>query len=98
MWHRYGIRWTPTVIILSPDGQEVRRIEGFLPVDDFLGQLKLALGYVAANAKHWADAEHWFGEASQLANTDAGPEGTYWHGVAQYSASHKHEALGELRR
>jgi hypothetical protein len=98
MWHRYDIRWTPTVIVLSPDGEEVRRIEGFLPVDDFLGALRLALGYLAANAKQWTDAARWFDQAAQLGETDAGPEGMYWRGVARFSASHDHAVLPALRK
>ncbi len=34
MWHRFGTRWTPTVLVLDSDGKEVRRIEGFLPADE----------------------------------------------------------------
>lgn len=97
-WHRFGIRWTPTVLVLSPKGDEVRRIEGFLPEADLLGQLRLALGYEAANRKDWAIAERWFGEASETSDTDAAAEGTYWEGVAQYSKTHDHTVLGKLRR
>jgi thioredoxin-like negative regulator of GroEL len=96
MWHRFGIRWTPTVMVLSPDGHEVRRIEGFLPEQDLLGQLRLGLGYEAANRKDWPAAERWFGEASRAKNTDAEPEGVYWEGVARYSASHDANVLKEL--
>ncbi len=88
MWHRFGIRWTPTVMVLSPDGKEVRRVEGFLPVDELLGQLRLGLGYLAVNHKDWATAERWFAEAAETSGTDAAPEGTYWVGVARYSAGH----------
>lgn len=97
-WKRFGIRWTPTVIVLSPDGQEVRRIEGFLPTDDFLGQLDLDLGYLAANRKDWSTAQRWFAEASKHENTDAGPEGLYWEGVSRYSASHDHTILPQITR
>jgi thioredoxin-like negative regulator of GroEL len=96
MWHRFGVRWTPTVMVLSPDGREVRRVEGFLPADDLTGQLQLALGYEAANRKDWPAAQRWFGEASRAANTDAAPEGLYWEGVARYSASHDANVLKEL--
>jgi thioredoxin-related protein len=99
MWHRYHIRWTPTVLILAPDGSEVRRIEGFLPEDEFLGQLRLGLGYMAVNKKDWESAARWFTEAeSKSANTDAGPEGMYWAGVARYSGSHDAAHLKDLRR
>jgi hypothetical protein len=97
-WKRFGVRWSPTVLILAPDGTEVRRIEGFLPEDEFLGQLNLALGYLAANHKDWKTAQRWFQEASRFENTDAGPEGLYWEGVARYSATHDHTILGEITR
>ena len=35
---RFGAEWTPTVLILEPDGTERHRFEGFLPKDDFLAQ------------------------------------------------------------
>jgi thioredoxin-like negative regulator of GroEL len=98
MWHRFRIRATPTLIALAPDGVEVRRIEGFLPADELEGQLRLALGYLAANSKDWATAERWFGEAAETRGTDAGPEGQYWRGVARYSASHDANELKETYR
>ena len=93
MWHRFGIRWTPTVMVLSPEGAEVRRVEGFLPADELKGQLLLGLGYEAANRKDWATAERWFGQAAEQDNTDAGPEGLYFVGVARYSATHDAKEL-----
>ena len=93
MWHRFGIRWTPTVMVLSSEGTEVRRIEGFLPADELRGQLLLALGYGAANKKDWATAERWFAQAAEEENTDAAPEGLYWVGVSRYSATHDAKEL-----
>ncbi len=98
MWHRFGIRWTPSVMVLASDGFEVRRTEGFLPTEDFLGQLKLGLGYAAADKKDWAAAERWFTEASGQIDTDAGPEGLYFVGVARYSASHDAKELAATFR
>ncbi len=98
MWHRFGVRWTPTVMVLSSNGAEVRRVEGYLPADELEGQLRLALGYVAANRKDWPTAERWFGEAADARGTDAGPEGLYWRGVARYSASHDAKELQEIYR
>jgi len=99
MWHRFGIRWTPTVIVLAPDGNELRRIEGFLPADELLGQLRLALGYEAVNEKRWKDAEGWFEQAARPgATTDAAPEALYWAGVSRYSASHDPAELRKLKQ
>ena len=39
---RFNAQWTPTTLIVNHSGAEQHRVEGFLPVDDFLAQLKLA--------------------------------------------------------
>ncbi len=99
MWHRFGTRWTPTVLVLDADGHEVRRLEGFLPADELLGQLQLALGFVAVNHKKWADAERHFEAAlADFPETDAAPEAQYWAGVSRYSASHDGQELKKVRR
>jgi hypothetical protein len=99
MWNRFNIRWTPTILVLSPDGKEQRRVEGYLPADELLGQLELGLGYWAVNRKDWTTAERQFKRAvDEYPDTDAGPEGLYWAGVARYSASHSGEELKELGR
>lgn len=96
-WKRFGIRWTPTILILAADGKEQYRIEGFLPVDDFLAQLHLGLGYWAVNRKDWAAAEREFREVEQsFPETDAAPEALYWEGVARYSATHDGAELRKL--
>ena len=99
MWKRFGVRWTPTVLVLSPDGRELRRVEGFLPEDELLGQLELGLAADAVARKDWAEAERRFAHvASEYPNTDAGPEALYWTGVSRYSASHDATALKETAR
>jgi thioredoxin-related protein len=99
MWKRFDVRWTPTVLVLAPDGKEIRRVEGFLPQDDLLGQLELALGFLAVEEKDWATARQEFERVVERhPETDAGPEALYWTGVAKYSASHDPKELKELGR
>lgn len=93
---RYGVQWTPTVLVVDPSGAERHRIEGFLPVDDFLGQLALGLGQSAFARGQFAEAERWFREVvSRHGGTEAAPEALYWAGVAKYKASNDAAALGE---
>ena len=97
MWKRFDIRWTPTVLVLGPDGTIGRRIEGFLPADELLGQIGLGLGFLAVEQKEWATARAEFQRVlERFPDTDAGPEALYWSGVAKYSASHDGSALKEL--
>ena len=42
-----GVHWTPTILILNPEGKEQHRVEGFLPADDFLAQLANGLAKAA---------------------------------------------------
>jgi TolA-binding protein len=92
---RYDAQWTPTILILDSEGEERHRIEGFLPVDDFLAQIALGLAKAAFQRKDYADAERRFREiVDRFPSTDAAPESLYWAGVSKYKASGDPSALG----
>jgi hypothetical protein len=85
---RYKAPWTPTMLLLDPDGVEHYRIEGFLPVDDLLAQLMVGRARIAFDQQQWAEAERRFREiVDELPNTDAAPEALYWAGVTPYKAT-----------
>jgi len=93
---RYGVQWTPAVLVVDPSGTERHRIEGFLPVEDFLAQLSLGLGQSAFARQQYAEAERHFREVvSRYGGTEAAPEALYWAGVAKYKASNDAAALGD---
>jgi len=93
---RYAALWTPAVLELDPDGVEQHRIEGFLPADDFLGQLALGLAHAAFKRQEWAEAERRFSEvAARHGTTDAAAEATYWAGVSRYKATGDPKHLAE---
>jgi len=97
MWHRFGVRWTPAILVVGPDGREQYRVEGYLPEEPFLARLRLGLGYYAANRKDWKTAEREFESVvSEFPNTEAAPEAMYWAGVSRYSASHDGAELKKL--
>ncbi len=85
---RFNALWTPTQLILDPDGVERHRIEGFLPVDDFLAQLDLGMGKLFFQRGSYGEAQKRFG-AVCAAHPAAGvaPEACYWAGVAAYKAT-----------
>ena len=98
-FHRFGARWTPTVLVLAPDGKELRRVEGFLPADELLGQLKMALGYQAVARKRWDQAAEQFASVvREHPDSEAAPEAQYWEGVARYSGTHDASHLQETAR
>jgi TolA-binding protein len=85
---RFTVQWTPTILILDADGQERHRIEGFLPVDDFLSQLALGLAKSAFQRGDYVDAERRYREiVERFPSSDAAAESVYWAGVSKYKAS-----------
>jgi hypothetical protein len=91
---RYNAQWTPTVLFLDADGVERHRIEGFLPNDDFLGQLMLGLGQLAFKRGDFSAAGGWFRKVvDTLPNSDAAPEAQYWAGVSEYKGTGNGAAL-----
>ena len=95
----YNAHWTPTVLELDPTGEEFYRLEGFLPLDDFLGQLMLGRAHMSFKQGSFDDAEKRFREiVDKLSNTDAAPEAMYWAGVARYKAKNDNTALKETAK
>jgi hypothetical protein len=96
---RFGAHWTPTILFLDPQGVERHRIEGFLPVDDFLAQLTLGLGHLDFEAQRFDEAERHFRSVVDLyPSTEGAPEGQYWAGVSRYKGSGDAAALAETAR
>ncbi|HSE15415.1 MAG TPA: thioredoxin fold domain-containing protein [Pyrinomonadaceae bacterium] len=96
-FHRFDSVWTPSVIILDPNGKERFRIEGYLPKDEFRAHLELGLARVAFMSKDFADAERRFTEVlERYPQSKAAPEALYWKGVSRYKTTNDHTVLGEL--
>jgi len=90
------VQWTPTLLILDPEGTQRRRFEGYLPADEFLAQLHIGLAHAAFSRKQWEEAERRYRQVvEQFPTTEAAPEALYWSGVAKYKASGNPVALGE---
>jgi hypothetical protein len=91
---RFHVDWTPTILILDPDGNERHRIEGFLPADDFLAQLQLGFAQVAFKAGKFEQAGERFDRVvHDFPGTEAAPEAQYWAGVSRYKATGDGSAL-----
>jgi TolA-binding protein len=91
---KYGAQWTPTILLLDAEGVERHRIEGFLPVDDFLAQLAMSRAKAAFAKDDFAQAERLYREVGERhPDTDAAAESQYWTGVARYKATGDASAL-----
>ena len=96
---RFAAQWTPTILLLDPDGEEEHRIEGFLPAEDFLAQLELGVAHAAFKRGDWEEAEGRFRAIVEVhPDSDAAPEAMYWAGVARYKKSGDGRALADTAR
>ena len=96
---RFGAQWTPTTLLLDPEGKERHRIEGFLPVDDFLAQLELGLGKLSFARQDFDQAERRYRRVVEAyPNTEAAPEAQYWAGVSRYKGTGDASALAQTAR
>jgi hypothetical protein len=96
---RFNVPWTPTLIVLDPDGVERHRVEGFLPVDDFLAQLELGLARLAFQRAAYDEAGKRFRTVCDAhGKSGAAPEACYWAGVAAYKATNDPSSLKATAR
>ena len=91
---RFSAHWTPTTLIVDSTGAERHRVEGFLPADDFLGQLALGVAKAAFARQDYAAAERLYRDVvERFPNADAAAEAQYWAGVSRYRATNDAGAL-----
>jgi len=91
---QYSAFWTPTILVIDPDGVERHRIEGFLPAEDFLDQLEMGLARGHFQHREWDEAERLFREVLERhPHGEAAAEATYWAGVSHYKATGDASAL-----
>ncbi len=93
-FHRFDVSWTPTVLILDPEGVERFRMEGYLPKPEFRAALELGLGRLAFKLKEWTEAEREYGQVvERYPDSSVAPEALYWTGVSQYQRTHDPKIL-----
>ncbi len=96
-FERFNAQWTPTILVTDSNGTERHRIEGFLPADDFLAQLKIGLAHASRLSGNFGDAEQRYRELSQ-GSDDVAAEALYWAGVSRYKSTNDAGALGETAK
>jgi TolA-binding protein len=89
------VLWTPTVLIMDPNGAERVRSEGYVPKAEFRAWLEMGLARLSFLAMNWDEAEAIYNKISErYPQTVAAPEAIYWRGVSRYKKN-DHEALGQ---
>lgn len=98
-FHRFEAVWTPTVLIMDPDGNERTRLEGYLSKEEFRAHLEMGLARLAFMRKDWADAERRYADVvKRYPGSKFAPEAIYYRGVSRYSASHDGAELADVAK
>ncbi|HEY7063645.1 MAG TPA: hypothetical protein VII06_19355 [Chloroflexota bacterium] len=91
---RFQQVWTPTIMLLAPDGKVYDEWNGYLPPGLFLPRLLLGLGKAELKQDRLEAAARCFDEiAAKYPLSDVAPEALYWAAVSRYKASHQAEDL-----
>jgi outer membrane protein assembly factor BamD (BamD/ComL family) len=99
LFKRFEAIWTPTVLLLDPEGRERLRVEGYLSKPEFAAHLGLGLARVAFMNKRGEEASAKYDEVVKLYPlTHAAAEAFYWAGVSRYRMTKDHQALDALGR
>ncbi len=91
---KYNVKWTPTLVILSPEAQEHYRTVGFLGTEELLASLLLGLGkYYFDNDRFEEALSHFEQLAADYGQSSSAPEAIFLTGVCNYKRSHDPQPL-----
>jgi TolA-binding protein len=98
-FERFGVQWTPTLVVADGDGTERYRFEGYMPPEEFLAHVALGLANSAFARSNWDEAEQRFRKLLERhSDSDVAPEALYWAGVSRYKATGDAKALAETEQ
>ena len=93
----FNVKWTPTLVILDPQGKEHHRTVGFLDAEGLIASLLLGIGKTCFETEEFDYA---------IANLDkiiasypksgSAPEAIFLRGVAQFKSTHDPKPLKAL--
>jgi TolA-binding protein len=96
---KYGAEWTPTILMLDMSGNERHRIEGFLPLSEFVPHVAFGAARVAFSLGKYQEAENRLRAiVSEFPDSDVAAESLYWAGVSKYKATSDSAALQETSK
>lgn len=94
---RYGVKWTPTLLVLDENGQEHHRCVGFLPPEEFVAHLSLGRAKIELGRNAYEPAIEQFSEVLKACpKCAAAPEARYFLGVSRYQQTHDSQELKQI--
>lgn len=93
---KFNVKWTPTIIVLSPEAQEHHRTVGFLSPEELIPSLLLGLGkYHFENDRFDEALARLEQVTAEYGKSDSAPECIFLTGVCRYKQSHEAKPLKE---
>ncbi|MDJ0623786.1 MAG: hypothetical protein QNJ17_12530 [Desulfocapsaceae bacterium] len=96
-YERYNAIWTPTLLLLDFQGNEIQRNVGFLDVEDFMACMHLGIAKVHLNIDEFAAANVHFKKIfNSFSQSFVMPEAIYFQGVNGYKESNDPAKLKQV--
>ncbi|MEW6442001.1 MAG: tetratricopeptide repeat protein [bacterium] len=92
----FNVQWTPTLIVLDPEGKEHRRTLGFLPPEELIPSLMLGIAKIHFDQGRYAEALSKLERLlAEYPRSHSAAEAVYLRGVSGYKQSHDAKRLKE---
>jgi len=92
----FNIKWTPTLIALDAEGKEHHRVVGFLPPEELIPSLLLAIAKCSFDQEQFSSALSAMERIlAEYPKSDSAPEALFLRGVARYKTTHNPTPLKE---
>lgn len=96
---KYGVKWTPLMLLLDGSGKEYYRTLGFFSPEELIPSLLLGLAKASFDrAERPAAIQYCERILKEFPNSGSAPEAIYLKGVAGYIESHEVNHLKELHK
>ncbi len=93
---QFKVTWTPSIMVLDAEGNELYRTVGFLAPEEFIPTYMVAKGHWYFEAEQYTEAQGMFEEAlANYPDSAAAAEAVFFLGVARYKHNHDAKPLRE---
>lgn len=94
LMEKYGVSWTPTILVLDADGKEHYRTVGYIPPEEFIPLFMVGKARWALDTGQLAEARAILEEMlGRCPHPRAAAEAIYFLGVARYKMTHDPKPL-----
>ncbi|SPF34946.1 conserved hypothetical protein [Syntrophobacter sp. SbD1] len=90
----YGVKWTPSLLIIDAEGKVHHRATGFIPPPQFIAWLLLGIGKAFFEKDMFGEGLECFETViAEYSYSDSAPEAVFFRGVSQYKSTHQIDGL-----